>query len=1395
MKPKAKSKIPAKQKPKDPPKAKKATILSTLALLLTITASASAALPNPVAHWAFDEGTGNIAYDSVGTNDGALIGDPTWTTGQIDGALDFDGSSSHVIVPDSDSISVGNQSYTISAWIYPDSITSAKTIVSKVKDGADKEYLFRILDGELTLDMETNSNNQDATTTTTPVTVGSWQHVVVTFNSSTMTPTFYYNGQPQTSTNEIDTLPDQSNDDLYIGMLGGTYQSALFDGKIDDVRIYDKALSAGEVETIFEEAVSPIELSSSEFEFDAKQGDVNPADQILSIRNLGPNTLDWAISEDCNWLEVDPNTGSSTGEVDDVNLSVDITGLSVGDYNCVVTVSDSNATIFPRVVNVLLDITEITPSPFWKDQIVFPGDPFSSEGVFENDPGWVKFTMLLLEPYDPNIVYFQDSQEYIFHYDFATEWIDPFIDMSVPEFFDVTLYQSGQLGVLGAIILPPMAGNPPSPEFDEYGIQFVRYDPYSKEEIAAMFDVVKSSVTADAGVTAYYFPTYEQAASAEADRAWLLSQGIPVGSVAQWFQGNICYSEGWAIGELKYFTGDQIKTAYQSGQLEPNDILLTDGIPAEIPMVAGVMTLSPTTSNSHVAILARTYGVPFVYLGLGSDINEANDMVGLDIVMCVENNAGNCTVTLRDADEFSDSEIEKLLDMKEPETLSITPTSPLGSYSGNTNELSPSDIGYFGGKASNYGILRDAIESNCPNAMAISFDLWNEFLDQPLVLSDSVVIEPNSYLIFWADNDEDQGTTHTGFKLSADGEYVGLYDTDGTTLIDGLTFGAQSSDVSYGRSPDGNNSWVLFSGGTATPGTSNTGGGGPTSGLFINEFMADNDSTIQDPCGDGYPDWIELYNAGSTAIDLGSMYLTDDASDPTKWMIPAGISGSTLREEITNRLAGYSYPPTDMAGLSADLSAIRSLFKSSVSTNFTQLQKDAIIAVLQDPNYGFDVNSKIRFRSSTNVEDSDAFVGAGLYDSYSGCLADELDADDDGPCICDANESSERGVFRAIRKVFASFYNDNAFIERLRYDVDEAEVGMALLVHHSFPDEFELANGVATLEKNSSSPDKIVKLVTQKGAVSVANPDDSSIPEEVEIYIDGAGVKTATLVQGSSLVILGDKVMDWLADYNDLTELLLDVSVEFENITGKNDYILDFEYKKLSPNGAAMPAGGLVVKQVREIPRVAAEQLACPEPVLPTDCSNPCTYEGGYLNIDGFTSSDGVSIATSYYLYCPPGWICKIDEFSHWVVTVISGLTTEPIILYSCSSQCYTAGWHNWCKTFLFEPMFEPGISQSIVDQLWLMNIKGIGLYGINYCGDPGIRYYDFDDQVFYGKPIPGDYDHDGDVDFVDLMTITQRWLDEDCGTCGRADLSYDNKVDFRDFAIFAEHWLEVTSQ
>ena len=61
--------------------------------------------------------------------------------------------------------------------------------------------------------------------------------------------------------------------------------------------------------------------------------------------------------------------------------------------------------------------------------------------------------------------------------------------------------------------------------------------------------------------------------------------------------------------------------------------------------------------------------------------------------------------------------------------------------------------------------------------------------------------------------------------------------------------------------------------------------------VVINEFMASNEATIQDPDDStDYPDWIELYNSGDSTVDLGGMYLTDDLEEPTQWQIPNGIS-------------------------------------------------------------------------------------------------------------------------------------------------------------------------------------------------------------------------------------------------------------------------------------------------------------------------------------------------------------------------------------------------------------------------------------------------------------------------------------------------------------------------
>ena len=75
------------------------------------------------------------------------------------------------------------------------------------------------------------------------------------------------------------------------------------------------------------------------------------------------------------------------------------------------------------------------------------------------------------------------------------------------------------------------------------------------------------------------------------------------------------------------------------------------------------------------------------------------------------------------------------------------------------------------------------------------------------------------HLVFWADDDDEQGDTHTNFKLTTAGEVIALYDTEGSTLIDSITFGVQDTDIAFGRYQDGADEWCYLS--EPTPGAAN----------------------------------------------------------------------------------------------------------------------------------------------------------------------------------------------------------------------------------------------------------------------------------------------------------------------------------------------------------------------------------------------------------------------------------------------------------------------------------------------------------------------------------------------------------------------------------------------
>ena len=102
---------------------------------------------------------------------------------------------------------------------------------------------------------------------------------------------------------------------------------------------------------------------------------------------------------------------------------------------------------------------------------------------------------------------------------------------------------------------------------------------------------------------------------------------------------------------------------------------------------------------------------------------------------------------------------------------------------------------------------------------------WFYLTDNPdnltkWVFPDGSVIPANGHMLIWCDEEQEQGLFHTNFKLSSNGEFIALVAGDGFTIIDSMSFGPQTVDVSYGRVPDGNAQWLFM---TPTPGSENSG--------------------------------------------------------------------------------------------------------------------------------------------------------------------------------------------------------------------------------------------------------------------------------------------------------------------------------------------------------------------------------------------------------------------------------------------------------------------------------------------------------------------------------------------------------------------------------------------
>ena len=323
---------------------------------------------------------------------------------------------------------------------------------------------------------------------------------------------------------------------------------------------------------------------------------------------------------------------------------------------------------------------------------------------------------------------------------------------------------------------------------------------------------------------------------------------------------------------------------------------------------------------------------------------------------------------------------------------------------------------------------------------------------------------------------------------------------------------------------------------------------------------------------------------GAKGANLATLYQRiDDRYQFDGFVIPfhyydAFVQQSTWTVDLGDGVGTHSFAETldawhaDEAFLSDPsvrrerLAALRdAFFEAPIDPELIEALSERIVDTWGDDT------TMVRFRSSSNAEDGLDFSGAGLYTSESACVADELDGDADGPCICDPDKGGERSISDALHTVWASLWNMQAWDERDWYGIPYEQIAMGILVNDRSKDE--QANAVAFTGNPTSEGDNRYLINAQEGEVEVVSSEPGVFPESILVTVDDGEVTNILRVTQSSEVseVLTD------AEVEELAGVLSVCAEAFPNdytVPDGHDLLWDTEWKITSE-------GRLVVKQIR----------------------------------------------------------------------------------------------------------------------------------------------------------------------------------------------------------------------